>query len=79
MADDLLVTDAVLEDPEVLRRLLSDIIERLSDTVQEVIDPVQTQQTLTIINNSTEGFFETQDANTIDATNRIAILFIIGK
>jgi len=36
MADDLIVTDEVLEDPLVLRRLLSDIIERLGNEVQEV-------------------------------------------
>lgn len=37
MAQDLLVTDEVLEDPQVLRRLLSDIIERLDDDEARVV------------------------------------------
>jgi len=44
MADDLIVTDEAVEDPLVLKRLLSDMIERLSNTVLEVIDPIQAQQ-----------------------------------
>ncbi len=35
MADDLLVTDEVLEDPEIMRRLLRDIIERLGNSTAE--------------------------------------------
>lgn len=52
MADDLLVTDETLEDPLVLKRLLSDIIERLSNTVLEVADPIETTRIIKIINTS---------------------------
>jgi hypothetical protein len=49
MADDLLVTDEALEDPLVLRRLLSDIIERLDDDVNSVITDTFLLKTQTII------------------------------
>ena len=54
MADDLIVTDEAIEDSTgkvnlVLKRLLSDIIERLSNTVLEIADPIQTKQIITII------------------------------
>ena len=41
MADDLIVTDEALEDPLVLKRLLSDMIERLSNEVNDVINTQQ--------------------------------------
>lgn len=41
MADDLIVTDEALEDPLVMKRLLSDIIERLSNEVNEVLNSTQ--------------------------------------
>lgn len=50
MADDLIVTDEAIEDPLVLKRLLSDIIERLSNTVREVVDPISVTHFIQILN-----------------------------
>ena len=41
MADDLIVTDEAIEDPLVLKRLLSDIIERLPNAVDSIVTPEQ--------------------------------------
>ncbi len=54
MADDLLVTDEALTDPLVLKRLLSDIIERLSNTVLEVADPIVIKQIIQIVTEVSE-------------------------
>ena len=49
MADDLLVTDAVLEDKLVLRRLLSDMIERLPNDVAPVAEQKILQKAQTLV------------------------------
>ena len=56
MADDLLVTDEVLEDPLVMRRLLSDIIERLDDDVNSVVTEALTTKIIQVISgNGVDG------------------------
>ncbi len=89
MADDLLVTDAVLEDPEVLRRLLSNMIERLDNTtLNELSDELKAKIIETLNKNSSiaitgdvignSNFDDTGDASIASAINLPNVTAING-
>lgn len=60
MADDLIVTDETIENPLVLKRLLSDIIERLSNTVNELADDNLVNNVINIVTGTNVSAIETQ-------------------